>query len=250
MKKVLLVVGVLVAVILGAVAITLVAARHPAPAANPGPDGDELAKKVAAAIGAEAWEKLGTVRWTLGGKRHYLWDKRRGFVRTRIGDDEVLLDLVKMDGRAFHGGEERSGDEKKRLIDSAYKWFCNDSFWLDPLVKLFDGGTSRARVEVDGKPALLISYASGGVTPGDRYLWLLDGEGRPRAWRVWASVLKLIPGLEFSWEDWQNLDGTLIATTHRVLGFKVQPISNLAAAERPEVLEPGPDPFAGLAARR
>src|SRR3954470_8324048 len=189
MRRILILVGALVAVLAGVFGVLVVTQRHPLPAAVPGPDGDELAKKVAASVGADAWDKLGVVRWTLSGSHHYLWDKRRGFVRYRAGDDEVLYDLVKMDGRAFRAGDELAGAEKQKLLDKAYKMFCNDSFWLNPLVKLFDSGTSRARVEVDGKPALLISYASGGVTPGDRYLWLLDDDGHPRAWRVWASVL-------------------------------------------------------------
>jgi hypothetical protein len=250
MRRILFIVGGLFALIAAALGVLIVVLRHPLPSFAPGPDGDELAKKVAASAGADAWDKLGAIRWTMAGSRHYLWDKRRGFVRFRAGDDEVLLDLVKMEGRAFHGGDEKSGAEKQRLIDKAYQLFCNDSFWLNPLVKLFDAGTSRARVEVDGKPALLISYASGGVTPGDKYLWLLDGNGHPRAWRVWASVLRVVPGVEMTWEDWVDLGGAQIATSHRALGLRLQPLSNLGSAERPEVLEPGPDPFAGLAQKR
>ncbi len=250
MRRLFKILGALVALVVVAVVVLIFALRHPLPAATPGPDGDELARKVAAFVGAEAWDKLGVVRWTIGGHRHFLWDKRRGFVRVRVGDDEVLYDLVKQDGRAFHAGEERTGADKQPLLDKGYKLFCNDSFWLNPLVKLFDGGTSRARVEVDGKPALLIAYASGGVTPGDKYLWLLDDDGRPRAWRIWASVLKIVPGIEFAWQDWTELDGARVATSHRALGLRVQPITDLAAAERPEQLEPGPDPFAGLAQKR
>jgi hypothetical protein len=250
MRRILIVVGILIALAAAGLVAIVFGGRHSLPDAAAGPDGDALAKKVEASIGVDAWNKLGVIRWTLGGKRHYLWDKGRGFIRTRIGDDEVLLDLVKMEGRAFRRGEEQSGAEKKQLIDAAYKWFCNDSFWLNPLVKLFDSGTSRAALTVDGKPALLISYSSGGVTPGDRYLWLLDDDAHPRAWRVWASVLKIVPGIEFTWEDWIDLHGAKIASSHRVIGLKVQPISDLDAAERIELLEPGPDPFAGLAAKR
>lgn len=250
MRRILAIVGILIALVLVAVVVLIFSQRHPLPAATAGPDGDALARKVEASINADAWKKLGTIRWTLGGKRHYLWDKSRGFVRTRIGDDEVLLDLMKMDGRAFHKGEEVSGAEKKQIVDKGYKMFCNDSFWMNPLVKLFDDGTSRAALTVDGKPALLISYSSGGVTPGDRYLWLLDDDGHPRAWRVFASVLKAVPGIEFSWDDWTDLHGAKVATTHHVIGMKVQPVTDLEAADRPEQLEPGPDPFAGLAAKR
>jgi hypothetical protein len=250
MKRILLIVGALIGVLLVGLVVVVVTQRHPLPAGTAGADGDELAKKVAASVGADAWDKLPVVRWTLAGTHHYLWDKSRGFVRVRLGEDEILLDLMKMDGRAFHAGEEKSGADKQKLIDKAYKLFCNDSFWLNPLVKLFDSGTSRTRVEVDGKPALLISYASGGVTPGDKYLWLLDDNGHPRSWRVWASVLKLIPGVEFSWENWHDLGGAQVATSHHVLGLPLQPVSDLASGERPELVEPGPDPFAGLAQKR
>jgi hypothetical protein len=250
MRRILIVLGALVLALACALFVLTRALRHPLPEATPGPDGDELARKIAAQVGADAFDKLGTLRFTLGGSHHYLWDRRRGFMRYQSGDDEVLFDLVKMEGRAFRAGLELSGDEKKKLLDKGYAMFCNDSFWLNPLAKLFDAGTSRARVEVEGRPALLISYASGGVTPGDKYLWLLDDAGRPRAWRIFASVLKFVPGIEMGWEDWTDLDGAKIATTHRVLGLRVQPVSGLAAAERPELVEPGPDPFAGLAQRR
>ena len=250
MRRILKIAGGLLALLVAGLAVLIVSLRHPLPAATAGPDGDELARKVAASVGADAWDKLGTVRWTMGGSHHYLWDKRRGFVRYRSGGDEVLYDLVKMDGRAFVAGVEQSGAEKQRLLDKAYKMFCNDSFWLNPLVKLFDSGTSRARVEVDGKPALLISYASGGVTPGDKYLWLLDDESHPRAWRVYASVLKLVAGVQMTWEEWADLGGAKVATSHHALGLPVQPVTDLGSAERPELLEPGPDPFAGLAQKR
>jgi hypothetical protein len=250
MRRILIVVGALLGLAAVVIGVLVLAVRHPLPQATAGPDGDELARRVSAAVGADAWDKLGVLRWTMAGRNHYLWDKGRGFVRYQSGGEEVLLDLVKMDGRAFHSGDELTGEARQKLIDKAYKAFCNDSFWLNPLVKLFDGGTSRARVEVDGKPALLIAYASGGVTPGDKYLWLLDDSGLPRAWRVWASVLRPIAGAEFSWEGWTDLGGAKVSTLHRVIGLKVQPLSDLAAAARPEELEPGPDPFAGLAQKR
>ncbi len=250
-RKTLIVVGGLIGLLVVVVVGLIFGLRHPLPPATPGPAGDELAHRVAASVGAEAWDHLGAIRWTLGGKRHYLWDKAHGFVRVRFADNEVLLDLMKMDGRAFVGGNEQSGDAQKSLIDAAYKWFCNDSFWLNPLTKLFDDGTSRAAVEVDGKPALLVSYASGGVTPGDKYLWLLGDDGRPRAWRIWVSVIKFVPGVEFAWQGWTDVGGgALVATAHRALGFGLQPVTDLAGAPRPEDLEPGPNPFAALAAKR
>jgi hypothetical protein len=250
MKLALKIIGVVVAVLLVAIVALVIVARHPLPEFTPGPEGDARAKQVAAWVGADAWQKIGAIKWTTDKNRHFLWDKNRGFVRVRWRKSEALYDLMKHDGRAFEAGQELDGEAKKKGLERAYAIFCNDSFWLNPLVKLFDEGTSRAALTVDGKPALMVAYASGGVTPGDKYLWLLDDDGRPLAWRTFVKILK-IPGMEFTWEDWQTLgEGARVATTHRLLGLSVQPASGIAAADRPEQLEPGPDPFATIASRR
>jgi hypothetical protein len=249
MKKIFVGLAILVGVLAVALGGAALALRHSLPDATPGPDGDALAKKVAAKIGADAWNLIGAVQWSLGG-RHFLWDKAHGFVRVRWKKNEVLYDLMKHDGRAFHDGAEVSGDERQKLLDKGYALFCNDSFWLNPLPKIFDEGTSRAAVIVNEKPALLVAYASGGVTPGDKYLWLLDDDGMPRAWRVWVKVIP-VPGVEFTWEDWTHVDGALVATHHKAGGLiPAQTVADLAVGARPELVEPGPDPFAALRAKR
>ena len=74
----------------------------------------------------------------------------------------------------------------------------------------------------DGKSALLITYGGGGLTPGDAYLWLLDETMRPRAWRMWVSIIPL-KGIESSWEGWTALPtGAWVATEHRMTGFTLR----------------------------
>ena len=61
------------------------------------------------------------------------------------------------------------------LRGKAYSFFCNDSFWMIAPFKAFDEGVTRTIVmSKEGNQNLLVSYASGGVTPGDSYLWILD----------------------------------------------------------------------------
>jgi hypothetical protein len=41
----------------------------------------------------------------------------------------------------------------------------------------------------DNQEALMITYASGGSTPGDSYVWFVDQNYMPKAWRMWVSII-------------------------------------------------------------
>jgi hypothetical protein len=65
----------------------------------------------------------------------------------------------------------------------------------------------------DEKEALMVTYTSGG-TPGDSYVWILDENYVPSAWRMWVSIVP-IGGFETSWEDYITFpSGLKIATIH------------------------------------
>jgi hypothetical protein len=224
------------------------ALRHPRPRGTPGPAADALAHAMERAVDTDAYARTGAVRW--GFRKHtHLWDRTRNLARVRWGKHEVLLDVHRQDGRAFTDGREESGNAKKKLVERAYKRFINDSFWLNPVAKLFDAGVTRSLFQHDGRVALLIPYSSGGVTPGDSYLWIVDENKRPTAWQLFVSVLP-IPGVEITWEGWTRLPtGAWISTSHRLAGREVVTILQPAAAPTLAEIEPGPDPFAPLQVR-
>jgi hypothetical protein len=60
-----------------------------------------------------------------------------------------------------------------------------------------------------------VTYTSGGVTPGDSYLWILDENDRPIAWKFWVQKIP-IGGLESSWGDWQQYKGVWLGASHEV----------------------------------
>jgi hypothetical protein len=240
------VLAILVGVLLLALGLVAVAAHHAPTVTTPGPDAEALAHEMVQAVGGDAWARTGAVAWRMFGHA-YLWDRPRGLARVEWGGTRVLLDVNKQAGRVYVDGKELAeGPQHDKLIKRAYAFFINDMFWLNPVVKAFDDGTSRARGEVDGKRALLVSYASGGLTPGDRYLWILDGNARPERWRLWVSVLP-ISGAEATWEGWTQLaTGAWVATQHRILGLDVVQVKDARAAATLAELAPGPDPFAAL----
>jgi hypothetical protein len=192
------VLALLAVAVVGVVALALVL-RHAPVAVTAGPAADAVAHQVERAVDADAWARTRAVRWTAKGGREHLWDRDRGLARVRFAGHEVLIDLGRRTGRAWTDGREIVEPGAQRaLVDKAYRWHVNDAFWLNPLVKLFDSGVTRSLGTLDGHRVLQVHYASGGVTPGDRYQWILDERARPLSWRVWASVLP-IPGMEFTW---------------------------------------------------
>ena len=221
-------------------------ACHSLPAGKPGEAAAALGHRIGQAVNVDAWSRTGVVSWAFPGGHEHLWDRRRGFDRVRWGHTEVLVDLGHKTGRAWDKGAEVSGDRRARLVERAWAYWANDSFWLNPLAKLFDDGVIRELALVDGQPALIVKYMSGGVTPGDRYLWLLGADCLPRAWRLWVKIIP-IPGLEFSWKGWTTLaTGALVATEHSTLGIRAVRLSGILAAPSLEALVGDVDPFAPL----
>ncbi len=200
-----------------------------------------------AAVQAEAWDSTGAVRWTFPGGHQHLWDRERHLAQVRWDDYEVLVDLDTRRGRAFKQGQPLSQSENQDLVEQAWAYWVNDAFWLNPVVKAFDRGTERALVQTEtDEMALLVSYRSGGATPGDAYLWHLDSESkRPEAWQMWVSVIP-IGGLEATWTEWQQLStGAWVATYHK-LGPLPLEITEVKGAKTLGELTEGKNPFERL----
>ena len=216
------------------------------PSGETGPAADALAHQIEEAVHRDAWERTGAIRWVFGGRQKHLWDRSRSLVRVSWKENVVLYDLTRNTGVAYQNGKPADDKSRAKLVERAYALFCNDSFWLNPLVKLFDAGVTRSVTEPSGRKALLISYSSGGVTPGDSYLWLLDDKNVPHDWQMWVSIIQL-KGIGTSWENWQTLStGALVASEHKLAGLVPLKLTEIAAAPTLAELEPGPDPFAPL----
>lgn len=230
----------LVAMGLG-VAIAIVVASEDRPVGVVGPDADARATRMIEAVDGEAWRATGAVRWTMLGHTH-LWDRERNLARVAFSGKEVWIDLHAKHGVAVQNGERLDGAAREKALEKAYAWWVNDSFWLNPVVKAFDEGTTRATV---GDNGLLVAYSSGGLTPGDAYLWWLDEQGRPERWQLWVSVIP-IGGATIGWEGWTQLStGAWVATRHPA-GPGAFELTDVAGAATLAELEPGDDPFAVL----
>ncbi len=237
--------GIIVALV-AILALVVWIVSEPMPQGKQGEKAETLAKKMADATQKAAWDSVGAVCWDFGGRQQHLWDKKRHLARVRWANFEVLVNINPKTGIAFENGKRVSAKKNDRLVEKAWKYWVNDSFWLNAPAKIFDPGTTRSLVTLDdGTEALLVQYASGGVTPGDAYLWILDENFRPKAWKLWVKIVPL-KGLLFTWEDWMRTsEGAMIAQTHDSKLFTLR-LSDIKTADTAAELNAGQDPFAPL----
>ena len=223
---------------------------EPKPPENPSPEADALARRMMGAVQASAWDTTTYVQWTFAGAHHYLWDKKRKLVRVSWDGCTVLLDTKTSQGVAYRNEKGVAKEEGDALVQKAEEIFNNDSFWLNAPVKAFDPGTQRSVVTLeDGRLGLMVSYHSGGTTPGDTYVWRLDEQGLPQSWKLWVSIIP-VGGVEVSWENWTELGtGARIATQHRG-GPLTLKITDVLSAQTWKAFGLTDDPFAVLVAQK
>jgi len=212
--------------------------------------GDQLAQAMLLAVNKPAFDTIKYMKWDFAGRNQYVWDKQVNRARVTMGENVVLLDLNEITGRAFTNGIEVIGDGTNELIQTAWANWCNDSFWLLAPFKVFDPGTKRTLVPLEGQGmGLLVTYESGGVTPGDSYLWILNKDNTPSRWRMWVNG---IPGLNkmggalASWENWKTLyNGARVSTEHDLSIFQLS-LTDLDAGESLRDIGLEEDIFEGL----
>lgn len=189
------------------------------PHGNQGVDAEILAVKMLDALDFEAYKKTNYIEWTFRNKHHYKWEKDKKICTVYWKDYKVVLHLNAIENsKVYVHNFSVKGEIEQELLEKAIDYFNNDSFWLVAPYKIFDEGTERSLVTLDnGDEALLVTYTSGGSTPGDSYLWLLNDDGKPKSFKMWASVIPL-QGVEASWDDWiTTKSGAQLPSFHKIL---------------------------------
>ena len=198
------------------------------PEGQTGSEADAMAQSMLKAMNEEAWNNTKEVSWTFRGAHDYTWDREENMVTVEWTDHAVILNPETQEGVVTVGGESINPENEKALITKAWDFYNNDSFWLAAPYKVFDPGTERSIVTVaDGRKGLMVTYTSGGSTPGDSYVWILGEDNRPVACKMWTAIIP-IGGIEFTWENYQTLSsGALVATQHLGMGLLNIDLTNL-----------------------
>jgi len=173
-----------------------------------------MAQKILHAINKNAYDSTNFISWDFRDK-HYEWNKSKNIATITWKTNEVQLHLDNIRASKILLYEKKlTENEKNKLIKKCVDYFNNDSFWVIAPFKLYDPGTKRSLVKYEGKDALLITYTSGGSTPGDSYLWIVDENFIPTKFKMWVSIIP-IGGLEATWDGWkQTATSALLPTRH------------------------------------
>ena len=232
------VIGILAILVIGGIIV----ASKPLPEGEEGEKAEAVTDYMLNAGNLPAWESIRYLSWKYRGDHTYVWDRWYNLTEICYDDVRILLNLNTLDGKAWDGGRRLEGEEKRDVLQKGWEKWCNDSFWLNPFVKARDSGVSRRFVELDsGNDGLLITFAEGGVTPGDSYLIELNRGGLPVSWRMWVSVLP-VKGLKFDIVEWKDVDGARIATKHAIGSYEIE-IADVISGDHHSDIGLEKDPF-------
>lgn len=189
------------------------------PVGESGLAAENLAQNMLKALDHEAYKNTNYLEWTFKNRHHFKWQKDEGTCLVYWKEYKVDLNLNEpSNSKAYVHNFKVDGEQADELIEDATNYFNNDSFWLVAPYKVFDSGVERSIVKAkNGENALLVTYTSGGTTPGDSYLWFLDKNNKPTKFKMWVDILP-IGGLEASWTDWTTTEsGAQLPTFHKLL---------------------------------
>ena len=187
------------------------------PEGQAGPAAEALTNKIESAVDLAAWrEKTRAAEFVflLTGTRHFR-DMGRKLVEVRYksGGGEYLVQYDEASARrlAKKNGIALRGAALDAAFREARKQHTNDFFWLNPFAALRAPGALRQKV---GERALLVTFQSGGETPGDSFLFVTDQTGKPLYFKMWVSIIPL-KGFQADFRGWvKTPQGALLSLEH------------------------------------
>ncbi|MFX0556887.1 hypothetical protein ACOCEA_08815 [Maribacter sp. CXY002] len=220
MKKRSKILGIPLLLLLLALGTVYIIYNEPLPEGRTGTEADALAHKMLRSLNYETYRNTRFLEWSFrGGKHQYKWDKTNGIVEVQWDGYIVNVDLITPESSvASKDGIELESYKRINATEKAIEMFNNDSFWLVAPYKVMDKGTERKIIPLsDGLEGLLVTYTSGGSTPGDSYLWILQPNGFPKSFKMWVAILP-IGGIEATWDEWAIMESGAFLPKNHTLG--------------------------------
>ena len=162
--------------------------------------------------GRQNWDDTRYITWRFFGGRLHVWDKWSGNIRFEQGDAVVLMNIHTRQGKVWQGGKETVvADSLAKWLDSGYKSWINDSYWIAMPYKLKDTGVTlkyggQGQTQ-EGRAAdiLVLTFAGVGVTPQNKYDVYVDKESRlVTQWAFYSTVGDAEPRFITPWANWRQ----------------------------------------------
>jgi hypothetical protein len=137
------------------------------------------------------------------------------------GDQIVsLININRWDGRIFKNGVEVSNPEElATLLNSAFRSWNNDTYWMFMPYKLLDPGVTLKYLGEgpmeDGRIAdiLQLTFEDVGDTPDNRYeVFVAKDTGLIEQWTHWTRFDDPEPRFTNAWASWQQFGSIMLAT--------------------------------------
>jgi len=200
------------------------------PIGETGEKAERLAFNISNSIGYEAYQNTDFISWEVGAYT-YRWDKKNSTVAIKWNDNHVFYNQNNPQHSIIIRPKNISDQIKKELIAKVESKFNNDSFWLVAPFKLYDKGVQRYYIEPTEteNASLLITYNSGGTTPGDSYQWFLDHNFTPTHFKMWVQIIPF-GGIPATWTNWKTMSpGFKLSHEKKLLNLIPFPIKNIKA---------------------
>ena len=195
---------------------------------------DEKSEKLSAKMKTGAnwnnWQETDAITFLFAGNDFIFWDKKRNLVEVAWSSwgDKIKVQFSQKPFAAevwVDDEVETDSGDRSDYVKKAYELFTNHTFWFNPAYHVFSPGTRRG---ITGDGDLAVIFSSGGVTPGDKYLFKLDESGKIKSMRMWVSIVPF-KGLTASFTDYIKTESNLQVSTLHEIGFFDLKLANVAS---------------------
>ena len=80
---------------------TVIILNKPIPEGKTGQCAETITDSMLTVVHIDAWESIRFLRWTLGGRHYYVWDRWYNLAEIRWHNKRVLLSLNTLEGKAW-----------------------------------------------------------------------------------------------------------------------------------------------------
>lgn len=206
-----------------------------------------IADQVMANMGGwKNWNDTRYITWKFFGRRFHVWDKHTGRIRVEDNNRTVLMNIHSKAGRAWEDGQEITDpDSLAPRLESAYRAWINDSYWLVMPYKLKDSGVTLKymgeKTMENGQDAdvLQLTFEEVGVTPENKYEVFVSKEsGMVEQWSFFRNAQDPEPAFNSPWLEWKKYGEIMLSASRGNRGHSDLAVFN----ELPASIFESPEP--------